>query len=80
MYYMSILADCQYGLNDYINIKNNSTINELDQYTIKNINKIAAKVGAPSYIRTPVLKKKDSIKKKKYTEKGENVKEFNKRF
>ena len=77
MYYMSILADFQYGLNDYMNIKNNSTINELDQYTIKNINKIAAKVGAPSYIRTPVFKKKRQYKKeKKYIEKGENVKEF----
>ena len=54
---MSILADRQYTLNDFNKIKHESNIIELDKYTIKIINKLANKVGAPNYIKTPVFKK-----------------------
>jgi len=63
---MSILADRQYTLNDFNKIKNESNIIELDKYTIKIINKLAAKVGAPNYIKTPVFKKNRHYKKDKY--------------
>ena len=62
---MSVLADYQYTLEDFLNIKENSNINELDMLTIKIINKIASKVGAPNYIKTPVFKKiEQDIKRK----------------
>ena len=54
---MSILADHQYTLTDFNKIKEFYTIPELDIFTIKNINKIASKVGAPNYIKTPIFKK-----------------------
>ena len=38
---MSILADCQYTLDDFNQIKQEKDIPELDSYTIKTINKIA---------------------------------------
>tara|TARA_B100001063_G_C16769292_1_gene560544 strand:- start:869 stop:1804 length:936 start_codon:yes stop_codon:yes gene_type:complete len=63
---MSILADCQFTLENFREIKENNVINELDPYTIKIINKIAKKVGAPSYIKTPVFKKNRHYKKEKY--------------
>lgn len=63
---MSILADRQYTLNDFNKIKNESNIIELDKYTIKIINKLANKVGAPNYIKTPVFKKNRHYKKDKY--------------
>ena len=62
---MSVLADYQYTLEDFLNIKENSNINELDMLTIKIINKIASKVGAPNYIKTPVFKKNRTGYKKK---------------
>ena len=63
---MSILADSQYTLNKFTEITETSNIMELDSYTIKNINRIAKKVGAPSYIKTPIFKKNRNYKKDKY--------------
>ena len=48
----------KYTLNDFENIKNNFTIPELNETSIKLINAISKKVGAPSYRKTPVFKKK----------------------
>lgn len=62
---MSILADCQYTLDNFNNIKEKNIIEELDPFTIKVINKIAKKVGAPSYIKTPVFKKARHYRKEK---------------
>ena len=70
---MSILADCQYTLDDFNQIKQEKDIPELDSYTIKTINKIANKVGAPSYIKTPVFKKNNRYyKKEKYKQNTKN--------
>jgi hypothetical protein len=67
---MSILADHQYTLLDFENIKNENTINELDNAVIQIINEIAQRVGAPGYQKTPVFKKKDRRTfKKKYENK-----------
>jgi hypothetical protein len=63
---MSILADSQYTLSKFTEISKTSNIIELDSYTIKNINRIAKKVGAPSYIKTPIFKKNRHHKKDKY--------------
>ena len=54
---MSVLADFQYTLSDFNKIKELHNIPELDMFTIKVINKIASKVGAPNYIKTPIFKK-----------------------
>lgn len=48
----------KYNLNDFENIKNNNFIQELNITSIKMINKISKKVGAPSYRKTPVFRKK----------------------
>lgn len=67
---MSILADHQYTLLDFDNIKNERTINELDSSVIQIINELAARVGAPGYQKTPVFKKKDRrMFNKKYEKK-----------
>jgi hypothetical protein len=70
---MSILADHQYTLLDFENIKNENTINELDSYVIQIINELASRVGAPGYQKTPVFKKKDRrlFNKKKYEKKAD---------
>ena len=70
---MSILADCQYTLEDFNQIQQEKDIPELDSYTIKTINKIANKVGAPSYIKTPVFKKNNRYyKKERYKQNTKN--------
>ncbi len=48
----------KYNLDDFENIKNNNNIPELNITSIKIINQISKKVGAPSYRKTPVFKKK----------------------
>ena len=65
---VSILADHQFTLLDFENIKNEYTIQELDKSVINIINQIATRVGAPNYQKTPIFKKKigdNSIKKPK---------------
>jgi len=54
----------KYNLTDFENIKNNNTIQELNITSIKIINAISKKVGAPSYRKTPVFKKKKTDNKK----------------
>lgn len=67
----SILADRQYTLSDYKNHEQLNICNELSQDIIEKINRIAKRVGAPSYQKTPVFKRnnyhKKSIKKENIT-------------
>ena len=48
----------KYSLKDYGNIAENCQINELSITTIKIVNDLAKKVGAPNYSKTPIFKKK----------------------
>ena len=48
----------KYNLNDFEHIKNHNDIPELNITSIKLINSISKKVGAPSYRKTPVFRKK----------------------
>ncbi len=47
-----------YKISDFINIEKNNTINELNKASIDIINAISKKVGAPTYRKTPVFRKK----------------------
>ena len=47
-----------YTLTEFQQIEDNFNINELSQTTIKIVNDLAKKVGAPNYSKTPVFKKK----------------------
>tara|TARA_X000000368_G_C23057890_1_gene724941 strand:+ start:4399 stop:5283 length:885 start_codon:yes stop_codon:yes gene_type:complete len=47
-----------YTYKDFKEIENKSTINELNQSSINVINAISKKVGAPTYRKTPVFRKK----------------------
>ena len=51
----------KYNLNDFEHIKNHNDIPELNITSIKLINSISKKVGAPSYRKTPVFRKKNKI-------------------
>ena len=53
----SILADRQYTLNDYKHQEQLHISNELHPDIIEKINRIAKRVGAPSYQKTPVFKR-----------------------
>jgi hypothetical protein len=55
---MNKISNHKFNLNDFETIKNNNTIPELNITSIKLINQISKKVGAPSYRKTPVFKKK----------------------
>jgi hypothetical protein len=63
-----------YDLQDFMNITFNSFDFSLPLETIELINKLAGEVGSPSYIKTPIFKKKDIkdanilLKKKKRVE------------
>jgi len=48
----------KYNLDDFENIKKNYNITELNITSIKIINAISKKVGAPTYRKTPVFRKK----------------------
>jgi hypothetical protein len=60
---MSKRINHKYKLSDFENIKNNNNIQELNITSIKIINSISKKVGAPSYRKTPVFRKKKNDKK-----------------
>jgi len=67
----TILADRQYTLSDYKEHEQLHISNELHSDIIEKINRIAKRVGAPSYQKTPVFKRnhyhKKSIKKENIT-------------
>ncbi len=63
----SILADCQYTLNDFKHFEQQNEINELDEEIIQKINRIAKRVGAPSYQKTHVFKRNHYNSNKKLT-------------
>lgn len=68
----SILADRQYTLEFCNLLENNSIITELDQLVILKINRIASRVGAPSYQKTPIFKRHTMYNKKSKKEKRDN--------
>ena len=51
------LSSCQYTLSDFKNKENSGNIPELEALVIEKINKLANRVGAPSYQKTPVFKR-----------------------
>ena len=67
----SILADRQYTLSEYKQYEQLNISNELHQDVIEKINRIAKRVGAPSYQKTPVFKRnhyhKKNVKKENIT-------------
>ena len=67
----SILADRQYTLSDFKEYEQLNISNELHPDVIEKINRIAKRVGAPSYQKTPVFKRnhyhKKNIKKENIT-------------
>ena len=48
----------KYTLNDFDEIQKTETISELNYSAIQIINSISKKVGAPTYRKTPVFRKK----------------------
>ncbi len=68
---MSVLVSSQiYSLDDFINKERSGNIPELESLVIEKINKLANRVGAPSYQKTPVFKRYNyhNNKKKKVNE------------
>ena len=53
----SNMSNIVYTFEDFNNIQQFSSINELDKDIIQIINDLAKKVGAPNYNKTPVFKK-----------------------
>ena len=62
----------RYSLNDFTRIEKNHTINELNKAAIDIINAISKKVGAPTYRKTPVFKKKKTDSQS-YKDKNTNI-------
>ena len=60
----SILADSQYTLEQFKTRESLGNIPELDKDVIEKINKLAKRVGAPSYQKTPVFKRSNHYQKK----------------
>ena len=65
----SILADRQYTLDFCKELEEHGMINELGDNIIAKINKIAGRVGAPSYQKTPIFKRHHVYKKYKKDDK-----------
>ena len=59
----SILADRQYTLSDYNNYEKLNMTPELEEDVIEKINRLAKRVGAPSYQKTPVFKRNNYHKR-----------------
>ena len=62
---MSILADRQYTLDQFKVRAKLGNINELERRNYRKINKLASRVGAPSYQKTPVFKRNHYYSKKR---------------
>ena len=61
----ALTSSCQYTLSDFKNKENSGDIPELESLVIEKINKLANRVGAPSYQKTPVFKRYTYNNKKK---------------
>ena len=64
----AMLSTRQYTLSDFKNKENSGNIPELESLVIEKINKLASRVGAPTYQKTPVFKRYNYNKKKKVNE------------
>ena len=64
----TLISSFQYTLSDFKNKENSGNIPELEALVIEKINKLANRVGAPSYQKTPVFKRYNYNKKKKVNE------------
>ena len=66
----------KYTLDDYDVIQQTCDINELSSTTIKIVNDLAKKVGAPNYSKTPIFKKKNKMKFNLKKEDWEQIRSF----
>ena len=64
----TLAASRQYTLSDFKNKEDSGNIPELENLVIEKINKLASRVGAPTYQKTPVFKRYNYNKKKKVNE------------
>ena len=64
----TLAASRQYTLSDFKNKEDSGNIPELENLVIEKINKLASRVGAPTYQKTPVFKRYSYNKKKKVNE------------
>ena len=64
----TLTATRQYTLSDFKNKEDSGNIPELENLVIEKINKLATRVGAPTYQKTPVFKRYNYNKKKKVNE------------
>ena len=74
----SNMSNIVYTFDDFNNIQQFSSINELDEDIIQTINDLAKKVGAPNYNKTPVFKKRNrNINRSNISNKDwENIRNF----
>ena len=74
----SNMSNIVYTFEDFNNIQQFSSINELDKDIIQIINDLAKKVGAPNYNKTPVFKKRNrNINRSNISNKDwENIRNF----
>jgi len=64
----TLTATREYTLSDFKNKEDSGNIPELENLVIEKINKLASRVGAPTYQKTPVFKRYSYNKKKKVNE------------